>query len=123
MNANTNRNHNQEEKMDELKANGTVYQITKTSIIDASRRAKGTSQFSQWVRDNYNGKFIVSVAPFTTDGTFNHEPLKNRGYTFSGAGSDKTEMGLLVGKNMWFRAFGTMDEADAEVELLTETGV
>lgn len=101
----------------------TLYQITKTNLISADRHSRGTSTFSKWVRENYAGKFIVSVSPFDSNGQLNHEPLKLRGYEFSGAGTDRIERGLLAGKNTWFRVFDTEQSADEEITTLTETGI
>lgn len=101
----------------------TLYQITKTNLISADRHSGKTSAFSKWVQANYAGQFIVSVSPFDSNGQFNHEPLKLRGYAFSGAGADHIERGLLAGKKTWFRAFDTEQSADDEITLLTETGI
>lgn len=101
----------------------TTYQITKTNIVSADRHARGTSPFANWVRQQYAGKFLVSVLPFDVEGHFNHTPLKLRGYEFSGAGSDHIERGLLAGKKTWFRVFDTESEAEAESDLLTDTGI
>lgn len=101
----------------------TTYQSALTDIIDASRKSNGTSLFSGWVRQNYYGKFIVSVRPIDSNGNFSVDPLKNRGYEFSGAGTDQIDRGLLVGKKCWFRAFDTLEEAEAEEIAITETGI
>lgn len=98
------------------------YQTSKIQIIATERPGKGKSAFAAWVRENHPNKYIVSVLPFDTDGNFAHEPLKARGYEFSGAGKDHIEKGLLVGKKHWFKIFETEDEADMEVELL-EAGI
>lgn len=99
------------------------YQSTKTNIIDCSRKARGTSQFSAWVKQNFDGKFLVSVEPIDTDGKFSIDPLKNRGYTFSGAGVDHVERGLLAGKKTWFKAFDDEDSAILEETALIEDGI
>lgn len=99
------------------------YQSTKTNIVDCSRNARGTSQFSKWVKENFYGKFAVAVTPIDTDGNFSIEPLKNRGYEFSGSGRDHVERGLLFGKKVWFKIFDSEDEAFAEESILTETGI
>lgn len=101
----------------------TKYQITKTDVIYADRHTRGTSAFSRWVRTHYAGKFIVSVTPFDVDGHFVYEPLKLRGYEFTGAGSDTIERGLLAGKKCWFRPFDSETTAVAEILALTETGI
>lgn len=101
----------------------TRYQSTKVKVVNAARPAKGTSQFAQWVRDNYNDKYFVAVDPYDVDGQFAHEPLKNRGYEFAGAGADHVERGLLVGRKAWFKAFETEAEAEAEAEVLTDNGI
>jgi hypothetical protein len=101
----------------------TLYQITKTNLISADRHGRGTSAFSAWVRKHYAGKFIVAVSPYDVAGQFTHEPLKNRGYEFSGAGSDHIERELLVGKKNWFRAFDAEQDAEDEITTLTETGI
>lgn len=101
----------------------TKYQFSKIEIISADRHTRGTSAFSQWVRKNYAGKFIVSVSPFDIEGKFNHEPLKNRGYEFSGSGADAIERGLLAGKKRWFMVFDSADSAEAEIDTICETGI
>lgn len=107
-----------------MSTNKTIYyQITNAHVISADRHSRGTSPFSNWVRENYAGKFIVSVKPFDSNGQFNHEPLKLRGYEFSGAGTHATERGLLAGKKTWFRVFATEQSASEEITLLTETGI
>lgn len=99
------------------------YQITKIDVIDCSRSARGESQFAKWVRANYDGKFALAVQPIDTDGNFSIDPLKKRGYEFSGAGGDHIERGLLFGKKVWFKLFDSEDQALAEEALLTETGI
>lgn len=63
------------------------------------------------------------ASPYDVAGQFTHEPLKNRGYEFSGAGSDHIERELLVGKKNWFRAFDAEQDAEDEITTLTETGI
>lgn len=99
------------------------YQNTKTNIIDCSRKARGTSQFAAWVKQNFDGKFLVSVEPIDIDGNFSIDPLKTRGYTFSGAGADHVERGLLAGKKTWFKSFDNEESAIAEEIALTEDGI
>ena len=99
------------------------YQINKIDVIDCSRRARGTSQFSTWVKTNYDGKFALAVQPIDTDGNFSIDPLKKRGYEFSGAGTDRIERGLLFGEKVWFKIFDSEDQAFDEETLLTETGI
>lgn len=101
----------------------TTYQLSKTNVIEADRHSKNGSQFAEWVKTNFPGKYLVSVNPVDSEGVFSFQPLKNRGYQFSGAGSDHIERGLLVGKKMWFKSFDSEDIANAEVDILTETGI
>lgn len=101
----------------------TTFQSSKTNMIDAGRKGKGTSQFSKWVRENYEGKFIVMTSAVDTEGNFSNELLKSRGYEFSGAGADHVERKLLVGDKMWFKAFDSEEAADSEIEVLCEVGI
>lgn len=107
--------------------NGTnkmkIYQITKTRILDAKRYQKSKSIMGEWWRKNYENKFVVSTSPVDVDGNFDTETLKNRGYAYTGAGSDALERKIAFGEKKWFRAFETEAEAEDEVTALTETGI
>lgn len=101
----------------------TTFQNSKTNMIDADRKGRGTSQFAKWVREHYEGKFIVTTSAIDTEGNFPNELLKSRGYEFSGAGADHVERKLLVGDKMWFKVFDSEEAADSEIAALCEVGI
>ncbi len=100
-----------------------ICQSSKTNTISCERKSKGTSQFSKWVAEKFGNKFVVVTSAIDVDGNFQTEPLKARGYEFSGAGIDHVERKLLVGDKMWFKAFETEEEALTEEEILCEVGI
>jgi len=82
------------------------YQSSKINVIDANRNKRSLE--NQW-----QGKFIVAVNPIDTDGNFNHEPLKLRGYDFGGKNMS------IIGKQ-WIKPFDSLDAAEAECESLCD---
>ena len=88
----------------------TTYQFTKTAIINADRRRAALG-------GKHAGKFLVAVLPIDSNGEFNHEPLKARGYQFGGTDG----MGILSKK--WFLVVEDESAAEDEVTAICETGI
>lgn len=82
------------------------YQSSKISIIDANRNKRS-------LEGKFSNQYLVAVSPIDSEGNFNHEPLKSRGYIFGGKNAS------IIGK-MWVKPFDSIDDAEIESDVLCD---